>query len=376
MSTRGTGRLLTLAEAGRSASWAALCDSDDLFCTAPWLAVERDAVGPWVPARSACLVRTDGDHVVAGVTLQQFDRAVGDETCRVDKMVRSLTGCDDTLGAELEAALLPSLMCGGWFNSTVLTPPGLPGPAAGAARRAAIAEAVATARSWGSPSVCFPYVDGADAGLRAALRDAGFRELPAPARHVLDCDHPSYDAYLATLPSRRRVRMRKEWRQFQEAGVVTDQVPLEGATVERAAALAHRLDQKYGESSTAGQLTEWFAAIARHVPATVFTASLEGRVFAMTLWLHCGERLYGFHAGFDYEVGRGLPMYSVVGYHLPIAYGCAHPGVKVLEYGISADEAKLLRGTRALPQTLALLPLTPRAEAVLTKLEDRLPSPA
>ncbi|MGP3923512.1 GNAT family N-acetyltransferase [Streptomyces sp. 8N616] len=361
-------RLLSLATAGELTPWADLCGSADLFCTPQWLAVERDASGPWVPAANACLVAGDGDRLTAGVTLQQFDLTVDDDTCRVDKMVRALPEADGLTDAELAGALLPSLMCGGWFNSTVLTAPGTPVEAAATARRELIARAISTGQEWGSASVFFPYVNAADSGLRSDLREAGFLELPAPARHIFDCDHPSHDAYLAALPSRRRVRIRKELRQFEQAGVTTDHTPLDDSNVERIAALAHNLERKYGQLSSPEQLTSWFTAIAKNLRASVFTAELGGQVFAMTMWLHHENRLYGFHAGFDYEIGRGLPMYSVVGYHLPIAYACSSPETTVLEYGISADEAKLLRGTEAMPQVLSLKPLSDRAKAALDGL--------
>ncbi|MCE7082639.1 GNAT family N-acetyltransferase [Streptomyces sp. ST2-7A] len=117
----------------------------------------------------------------------------------------------------------------------------------------------------------------------------------------------------------------------------------------------------YGRSASSRQFTEWFAAIFTHLTTSVFTASLNGEMVAMPLWPHHENRLHGFHAGFDYEVGGGLPPYSLVGYHLPIAYGCPPPGINVLEYGISADETKRLRGTPALPQLLYVKPLTPDA---------------
>lgn len=367
-------RTLSLVEAGKLSSWAALCGSADLFCTPKWLAVEEAAVGPWVPTAARCLAVAapasgaapgaagDDERLLAGMTVQRFGRSVDDDTVRLDKMLVPGAG---TSARELADVLLPSLMCGGWFNSRVLTAPGLPEPQLPSARRSLISAAIGTARSWDCPAVFLPYVDAGDRGLRRDLRAAGFTEFPAPARHLFDCDHPGHAAYVETLPSRRKVRLRKELRRFAQAGVVTAHSPLDGSNVERIAALAHSLEQKYEQVCSQEQLTEWFTAIAAHTAATVFTAALDGRLFAMSMWLRHEERLYGFHAGFDYEVGAGLPMYAVVGYHLPIAYACAEPGLRTMEYGISADEAKLLRGTEAMPQVLAVKPLTGPAERAL-----------
>ncbi|WP_329201208.1 MULTISPECIES: GNAT family N-acetyltransferase [unclassified Streptomyces] len=381
-------RTLSLVQAGKLAPWAALCGSADLFCTPRWLAVEQAAVGPWVPTAARCLTvpapasgaapvaAVDGERLLAGITVQRFDRSVDDDTVRLDKMLAPGAG---TSARELAGVLQPSLMCGGWFNSRVLTAPGMPERQRRPARRSLIRAAISTARSWDCPAVFLPYVDAADRGLRCDLRAAGFTEFPAPARHVFDCGFPGHAAYVETLPSRRKVRLRKELRRFAEAGVVTAHSPLDGSNVERIAALAHGLEQKYEQVSSQEQLTQWFAAIAVNTDATVFTAALGGRPFAMSMWLRHEERLYGFHAGFDYEVGVGLPGYAVVGYHLPIAYACDEPGLTTMEYGISADEAKLLRGTEAMPQVLAVKPLTGPAERALAACApaepdgDRLP---
>ncbi|UED88634.1 GNAT family N-acetyltransferase [Streptomyces profundus] len=362
--------LLSLAEVRGLASWTELCGPSDLFCTPRWLAVEQTGTGPWVPAANGCLVTGRNGRPIAGATLQSFDQGVDDDTCRVDLMVRALPQSRGLSDAALADGLLPSLTCGGWFNSTVMIAPGASDGEAAAARRALLTRAVDVGRAWACASICLPYVDASDSALRQLLREDGYLELPAPDRHVLSCDHPNLESYLASLPSRRRVRRRKELRICREAGVTTERLPLDDSTVERVGVLAHNLERKYGQSSSARQLTEWFAAIATHLTASVFTASLNGEVVAMTLWLHHADRLYGFHAGFDYRVGRGLPLYSLVGYHLPVAYGLATPGIRVLEYGISADEAKRLRGTAALPQLLCLKPLTPAARECVERLAD------
>jgi hypothetical protein len=48
-----------------------------------------------------------------------------------------------------------------------------------------------------------------------------------------------------------------------------------------------------------------------------------------------------------------------------MAFGCAHPDIAVLEYGVSSDQAKLLRGTTARSQVLCVRPLSAQAHRVL-----------
>jgi hypothetical protein len=363
-------KLLPLTQAASLGAWADMCGPADLFCTPGWLSVELDGSGPWVPADRGCLVATDEGQVVAGVTLQQFDLTVDDVTVRVDKMMHDNHALAASNDGELADALMPSLMCGGWFNSRVLTTSSLSGDGGRAARQAIVDEAVATGRRWGSACVFFPYVSAGEAVLCSVLEATGFARFPTLARHVFDCDYPSYAGYLDSLPSRRRTRIRGELRKLAEAGVVTSHQPLDDSIVERTAELACQLEVKHQQKTTCEQLTPWFAAIARHVPTTIFTARHSGCIFAMSMWLHHQGRMYGFHAGFEYEVGGGLPMYSVMGYRLPIAYGCSDPGTTLLEYGISTDEAKLLRGTRAMPQFLYVKPLSGRAACILAALSE------
>ncbi|MBM7084777.1 GNAT family N-acetyltransferase [Micromonospora humidisoli] len=359
-------RLLRLDEAAAMTAWAELCGPADLFNAPAWLAVEREAVGPWVPRANGCLVRAEGETVLAGVTVQQFGLDVDDETVRLDKMFPADSPVLGHPAEVLAGALQPSLMCGTWFNSSILTPPHAPAGRTDRARQELVDAVVDLADDWGSAAVFFPFVDAADTGLRRTLREAGFVEFAAPARHIFECGHGDYDEFVASLPSRKRNRLRREFAAVERAGVRTAVEPLDATTVDHAARLAHLLEQKYGQCSSYEQFQAWFDAIARHTEALVFTAARDaGPPVAMSMWIHHQGRLYGFHAGFDYERCQGLPMYSLVGYHLPMRYGFADAGTSVLEYGVGSDEAKRLRGTTALPQVLCVKALSRRARLVL-----------
>jgi hypothetical protein len=353
-------RVWSLPTAADRPDWAALCGPGDLFCTPDWLAVEQAAVGPWVPRRAACLALDSPDGVLAGCPVQLFDLAVDDETVRLDKMLAPPAD---------PAAVQPSLLCGTWFNSSVLTAPGRSAAAAASARGAVVAAAEELARSWGAATVFFPFLDAAATDLRAELGRAGFREFPAPARHVFDSRHEGYDSWVASLRSRRRTRLRREQADVQRAGLRTATVAVDDAGVEQLARLAHSLERKYEQTATVAEMAAWFTEIARRTEAIAFVVRppepAAADPIAMTLWLRHQDALYGFHAGFDYTRAHGLPLYSLAGYHLPMRHACADPTINTLEYGVSSDEAKLLRGTTALPQVLAVKPLTAAAAAAL-----------
>ncbi|MGH3844702.1 MAG: GNAT family N-acetyltransferase [Pseudonocardiaceae bacterium] len=358
--------LLSLDQAAACGQWARMCGPADLFCTPQWLAVEREAVGPWVPRVNGCLIRADEETILAGLTVQQFDLDVDDETVRLDKMFPPESAVLAYPAHEVAEAVQPSVMCGTWFNSTVLTAPGLLAERATRARRDLLAAAVDLSCEWQGVAMFFPFVDAADTGLRDALRDAGFIEFAAPARHVFDCDYTDYAEFVDSLRSRRRTRLRKEIADIERSGLRTELITINESTVDRVAWLAHQLEDKHGQRSTYDQIGAWFSAIARHTETIVFTAArTDGPPVAMSMWIHYQDRLYGFHAGFDYEHCQGLPMYSLVGYHLPMRFGCARPDISVLEYGVSSDQAKLLRGTKALPQVLCVKPLSPKARRIL-----------
>lgn len=359
--------LVSLGHAAACGRWAQMCGPADLFSSPPWLAVEREGVGPWVPRANGCLVHADGKTILAGLTVQQFDLDVDDETVRLDKMFPADSIVLTHPAHELAEAMQPSLMCGTWFNSTVLTAPALPADQTAQARRELIDAAVDLGRDWQAAAVFFPFVNAADTGLRSTLQDAGFIEFAAPDRHVFDCGHSNYDEFVTSLRSRRRTRLRKEIANIERSGLQTGHTSMTDSIVGHIALLAHRLEEKYEQRSTHEQMKTWFSAIARHTDAIVFTAAkVDGPPVAMSMWIRHQDRLYGFHAGFDYEHCHGLPLYSLVGYHLPMRFACAHPDISVLEYGVGSDEAKLLRGTTALPQVLCVKPLSPRSRQILS----------
>ncbi|MFE0798488.1 GNAT family N-acetyltransferase, partial [Streptomyces mutabilis] len=172
------------------------------------------------------------------------------------------------------------------------------------------------------------------------------------------------------LRKKTRNQIRRELKRFNEAGVKTAHELMDDSNVEKLAQLAHNLELKYGQKSTFEQMAGWFSTIAANTRTSVFTAELDSRLFAMSMWVHYEGRMYGFHCGFDYEVGERLHTYSVVVYRLPIAFACSDPDTQHLEYGVGGDHAKLTRGTEAIPQVLSVKPLTAKAEAVVARLQD------
>ncbi|GGN13691.1 hypothetical protein GCM10011609_62840 [Lentzea pudingi] len=348
---------LSLAEAAASPAWASLCGPADLFCTPAWLEVERAGVGPWVPREAACLTWSDADGIAAGTTAQVFNGSVTDDTVRLDLMLPAPVTLDR------------ALLCGTWFNSSVLHDP----VRAPAHARLEVAEAaVAFGASRDVDAVYFPYVDAADTDLRKALAELGFLEFPAPDRHVFPTHYADYDEFLGSLRSHRRTRLRKELSVVASANLTTAATVVDDSNVEQLSLLAHLLERKYEQQSTLDELTGWFAEIARRIEVVAFTAAPAGEdPFGMSLWLRHHDLLYGFHAGFDYSRAGGLPLYTLVGYHLPIQHACADPGLSALEYGISSDDAKRLRGTTALPQVLAVRGMTDSVTSALSAMSPQ-----
>lgn len=340
--------------------WDDLVGPSDLFASRAWFGVESARVGPWVPRADGCLVLGSRRRPDAALTLQLFDaETVDDVTVRVDKMLAR--NCEGLVGS----ALQPSVLCGGWFNSTVLRAPRL-SPSDGARACADLAAAaVEFARSVQAASVFFPYLDVCDDVLCDALNRLGFGFVETQGRHVLEIGNGTHAEYLTTLPSRKRRRIRREWGAVDAAGLTVQHHVFTPELGERAAHLAWMLEAKYGQTSSPDMLRQWFEAIAERHHVDVFVATRHDRTVAVSLWIRHQTRMYGFHAGFDPTASAGFPLYSVIGFHAPIAFAHDTPGVTGLEYGVSSDEAKRIRGTTRHRQDLAVLPLDPRAADAL-----------
>lgn len=185
-----------------------------------------------------------------------------------------------------------------------------------------------------------------------ALRAAGVSSPPVllEADAWLELPGGGWDAWLGSLPSKRRVNVRREVRAFSEAGFTVVRMALEECH-EQLPALVRCTQSKYGD---AGETADWLALLRMHVAAMGSAAQValclrdDGTLVGFCLYYVWGDTLYLRWAGFDYDRLAGAAEYFNLLYYSQIMVA-AQLGVRRLHAGIKSLEAKALRGAQLRP---------------------------
>jgi len=236
----------------------------------------------------------------------------------------------------------PKLLCAIPFTPAtgprLLVSPFAPDPEA--VRRALIEGIVQHAQSLDVSSVHWLFTDETDT---RALAAAGLLKRTGNQFHWTNRDYGDFEAFLASLTSKRRKQIRRERRQVADAGIEVHM--LEGCELE-----TMHWDAMYGfyqntihERGAIPYLTrEFFDVLARDLRDNALVALARdggGRPVAGALYLKGGDTLYGrywgasgFHEGLHFETC----------YYQPIDY-CVRHGLLRFEAG-AQGEHKLNRG--------------------------------
>ncbi|MDG9712472.1 GNAT family N-acetyltransferase [Streptomyces sp. DH10] len=201
-----------------------------------------------------------------------------------------------------------------------------------------------TAELLGCRSTSLLYATDEQAAiLGPAARARGHVPAVLGAESVLRLDAPDWDAYLAGLVSRKRMRVNRELREYAEAGFRT--VVREGpeALSDPIVDLQVALRAKYGLPGGRPRVQRDFDAIRETVGDSCLALSAErdGETLGFVLYLRAGQALYGRTAGFDDDRAKGV--YFALTYHETVRWALAHD-VREIWYGLAAYEAKKLRG--------------------------------
>jgi predicted N-acyltransferase len=213
------------------------------------------------------------------------------------------------------------------------------------------------------------YVPTSDA---QALVAAGATAQPVllEADATFELPASGWDAWLATLPSKRRVSVRREVRRFEEAGYEIVRRPL-SECVEQIPQLAGATQSRYGSSAPQDL---WRKLLGMHIAAMGAAAQValcmrpgDDEPVGFALYYVHGETLYLRWAGFDYSRLAGAAEYFNLMYYSHVVLA-PQIGVRRLHAGIKTIEAKALRGARLRPLWLVDLaqdsPLAREREAV------------
>jgi predicted N-acyltransferase len=210
------------------------------------------------------------------------------------------------------------------------------------------------ARDTGCRHVLLPYLDQAHARwLGGYVDDATAQGVRHKA--VLDMQWDSFDGYLSGLSPHRRRRVRHERREFERAGIDVREARL----VDVAAQLAPLLTQtenRYGHAVTREQMEFYLLMLGMSMEDASLTlvAYDDGRPVAFTVVLLGDEKWFVRAWGCDYTAVERAGHYFNLTYYEPIVRATAR-GVRLIDFGVGALEAKTLRGCRLEPLWTVLL---------------------
>lgn len=160
-------------------------------------------------------------------------------------LIRKLVGEQATATDHALASTIgPAMVIRGFDNSEILFRPDIDDRESLAADLIAFVQD--RVRGGAAGALVFPFVRLADTTLRTVLQDLGFRHATLTAATEFDvCEHNSYQALLASMPSRRRRIFRHEQRRFDESGLRLSTVP-PADTLDRLVDLELATARKYG----------------------------------------------------------------------------------------------------------------------------------
>lgn len=334
--------------------WDRIAGRDELYLSTPWLRMLEATSG----AAMRYLLARNGEGLAGGLATAVADADApwlsGRPDALLERCVREeRAGAADLraeLPADLTAALLPGLVCGGRHlgRNRALVAPGA-GRVDTLPRLVDAAEALA--RRDALRSVSFLYVDDGDRALRSELAARGYVTYVSAAYHYLPVGTGGYAEYLEGLSSHRRRRIEADRRKLRREDVSVDIEPLDPADVPRLARLETELLRRYGFDWVPELSARIFARIHEEEggAALVSAARHRGEIVGFVLLVARGAAWYAHRAGFDYDAVGDLPVYFDVTYNRPLELA---PGQRVIaiHYGTGSDATKQSRGCVASPQ--------------------------
>jgi predicted N-acyltransferase len=336
-----------------------------------------------------CEVAADG--LLRHITLESGPgRVVGLATVRIvrDDRVMSLYNLRALLDGPPPdevpdtAPLFPSAVAAvSGAHCVLLTDPAADGPLRSAQRGALARAVVELANEENCAATGFLYLgQEAAADVSDALGPGAAAPFLVAAQTELAGGWPDFEHYLATLRSSRRNKIRRERKQFAEAGVRTRVLHGTGGLNEDTARLQLALRRRYGAAGSIESILRDYTHLRATVDdrVRVFLCERQGRPIGMSLALVDGDRLHVRLAGFDYAALDADFAYFNAVYYEPILWGIDH-GITRYSFGTGTYAAKLARGCVPVPlygvvrwpaplQEPATARLAAREEALRTQL--------
>jgi predicted N-acyltransferase len=190
----------------------------------------------------------------------------------------------------------------------------------------------------GMKAVSFPYVR-ADSGLPEVLAARGFLALPLTYRSRLTLSG-GFEEYLASLSHNTRWQVSKERRRLAEAGVETRRCSFEDVWPDMLALrcdLVERYGQKPSEELETTNMRQLLTCFGED-RMRLYCSYLDGDVVGFSLYVVWRDSWYVAYTG-----ARNPLVYFDNFFYAPIVEAAAE-GVRVVDFGIGAWEAKRRRG--------------------------------
>ncbi|MEE1752749.1 GNAT family N-acetyltransferase [Streptomyces sp. SP18CS02] len=202
-------------------------------------------------------------------------------------------------------------------------------------------------RARGIRSVAVLYACEEPGHLLTALRGAGARMLPLARECFLDITWRDFDGYLATLPSKRRVGVRRELRALAEAGTTVRQIHAEDH-LDELIRLRCQLVAKYGGTPDAAKERAFFGRVRDTFgpgALTTFATEHAGRLMSFGLFVRDGDHWTALLTGSDYRRPQARLGYFATLFYAP-ARTAPTLGITAVGYGLGSWQAKTSRGCR------------------------------
>ncbi len=225
-------------------------------------------------------------------------------------------------------------------------------------------------RRRGAACLLAPYV--ADARLARGLERAGFIGFPSWSRWELDLPGSSFEDYLAWLPRGTRSNITTERRRIRADGLRGHVEPLDESHLPALVDLELLGYERFGHRYRRDEAEALHQAVLRHLRGQAFVSIVQSgdRLVGFAVLVRCDDALYGRQAAVDHDaVGRAPVYFEVVYYQaLEFAYG---QEIRLMDYSISSDQAKRLRGCREVPTRTYCLLFDEQVQAHLRAAVDR-----
>jgi hypothetical protein len=211
------------------------------------------------------------------------------------------------------------------------------------------------AQDQGCRSMAFSYLLPDPPALTDVLHRRGWFVATMTHRCDLAVTWDDFDGYLSTLPSRRRVAIRRELRDLASNGVTVESVPISDCDIGELIDLRLQLLEKYGQPGDAAREREVLQRLMDHFDGdylTVFAARADDRVVGFTLMVRDGITWVALMTGTDYTSTTSSYCYFATCYYEP-ARLAPKLGIATISYGMGSWAAKRNRGCRLNPLFIA-----------------------